>query len=143
MVKRRRAAWVALFPSIIVSLAGCTTHSQSAPSDSVGSWQMQAENGSSSARFTIAADHTYTAEDLPRALACRLEIAAGSPPGCGDGSPSVSFARTWRLADGNPRELWLEYDDFLVRRAIRDGDELGFSVRSVEAPRPDYVFHRT
>ncbi|MCP1502255.1 hypothetical protein J2Y89_000999 [Curtobacterium herbarum] len=55
----------------------------------------------------------------------------------------MSFAGTWRLADGNPRELWLEYDDFLMRRAIRDGDELGFSVRSVEAPRTDYVFRRT
>jgi hypothetical protein len=143
MVNWRRAARVVLFPSLIVSLTGCTVESQPAPEDYVGSWQLQAENGESPARVTLGEDHTYTAEDLPRALACRLQIAAGSPPGCRDGSPSVSFSGTWRLADGNPRELWLEYNDFLVRRAVRDGDHLGFFVRSVEAPRPDYVFQRT
>jgi hypothetical protein len=139
----RRTAAAGLSSALILSLTGCSLPTQPHLAEPVGSWHLQTENGGSPARLTIAADHTYTAHDLPPALACRLRIAAGSPPGCRDGSSSVSFSGKWRLADGNPRELWLEYDDFLVRRAVRYGDGLGFSVRSVENPRPDYVFLRT
>jgi hypothetical protein len=141
-VTGRRTAAAGLFSALIVSLAGCSLPPQPDPVDPVGSWHLQTENGASPARLTIAADHTYTARELPPALACRLRIAEGSPPGCRDGSSSVSFSGTWRLADGNPRELWLEYDDFLVRRGFRQGNELGFSVRSVEDPHPDSVFVR-
>lgn len=40
------------------------------------------------------------------------------------------------------KELRFSFADLLVRKGYRDGDELGFSARTLDAPRPDHVFTR-
>ncbi|WP_146234057.1 hypothetical protein [Curtobacterium sp. MCPF17_046] len=54
----------------------------------------------------------------------------------------MDFSGNWRLSADDPRELRLYSADLLVRKAYLDRDELGFFVRTLEAPRPDYVFTR-
>jgi hypothetical protein len=143
-VTARRTGIAGLIAAIALTLTltGCTVPAAPGPQDYIGTWRLRSESGDSVARFQIAADHTYTAHAIPASIACGTEVYAGSPPGCEDGRAAVDFPGNWRLSEEDPRELRLYSADLLVRKGHRDGDELGFFVGTLEAPRPDYVFTR-
>jgi hypothetical protein len=138
----RRATIFGLVAAASMSLAGCAVPHHAGLPDVRGTWRLQTESGEGAAQISIDADHTSTAHAIPAPIACGTEVYSGSPPGCADGRDAVDFSGKWKLSDDEPRELRLYYADFLVRKGYRDGSELGFSVRTLEAPRPDYVFVR-
>jgi hypothetical protein len=125
-----------------MALAGCTVPAQPGPRDSVGTWQMQSRGGDTAAEFSIFADQTYTAREIPATLACSTEVTTYSPPGCGDDRSTVDFSGHWESPETNSLELRLYFAGRFVRAGYRDGDDLGFSTHTLEAPRPDYVFAR-
>jgi hypothetical protein len=143
VVTGRRAGITGLLAAMTVALTGCTVPAQPVPQDYVGTWRLQTENGDAAARFEVAADHTYTAHAIPAPIACGTEVYSGSPPGCADGRSAVDFSGKWKLSDDEPRELRLYYADLLVRKGYRDRGQLGFYIKTLDAPRPDYVFVRT
>lgn len=142
MVRGRRAGITGLLTAMTVALTGCSAPAHLGPQDYVGTWRLQTESGAAAARFEVAADNTYTAHGIPASIACGTEVYSGSPPGCADGRAAVDFSGKWRLSDDDSEELRLYFADLLVRKGYRDGDELGFYVRTLDAPRPDYVFTR-
>lgn len=142
VVTRRRAGITGILAAMTVALTGCTVPAQPGPQDYVGTWRLQPASGDAAARFEVADDDTYTAHDIPASIACGTEVYSGSPPGCADHRDAVDFAGKWRLSEDDSKELRFSFADLLVRKGYRDGDELGFSTRTLDAPRPDHVFTR-
>jgi hypothetical protein len=94
------------------------------------------------ARFEVANDNTYTAHDVPVSIACGTKIYSGSPPGCAGHRAAVDFSGKWRLSEDDSEDFRLYFAALLVRKRYRDGNELGSYTRTLDAPRPDYVFTR-
>jgi hypothetical protein len=131
-----------LIAVLSVVLTGCAVPAQPEPQDYSGTWRLQGEDGDRAAEFTVSADRTYTARNFPVDLACRSGNAATSPPGCADGRYPTSFSGHWKPAEGSSPGVRLYYADRFVRQGYASNGGLGFFVRTLDAPRPDYLFVR-
>jgi len=129
-----------LIAVLAVALAGCAVPAQ--PQNYTGTWRLQGEDGDRAAEFSVSADRTYTARNIPVDLACRTGNAATIPPGCADGQYPVSFSGHWKVAEGNSPGIRFYYADRFVRQGYESSGGLGFFVRTLDAPRPDYLFVR-
>jgi hypothetical protein len=135
-------ATATLITVLSVVLTGCAVPAEPAPQDYTGTWRLQGETGDRAAEFTVSADRKYTARNIPGDLACRTGNAATSPPGCAGGRYPTSFSGHWKVAAGSSPGIRLYYADRFVRQGYVSSGGLGFYVRTLEAPRPDYLFVR-
>jgi hypothetical protein len=105
-VLRRHLAGVAKPIAVLTLLLFvCAVTAQPEPQDYTGTWVFKGTDGHRVAEFTVSADRTFTARNIPIDLAGRTGNAATSPPGCASGGDSASFSGRWKLADGDsPRQ---------------------------------------
>jgi hypothetical protein len=141
-VPGQRVGVATLIAVLSLALTGCAVPAERAPADYTGTWRLQGESGERAAEFTVSADRTYTARNIPVDLACRTRNTATSPPGCADGRYPTSFSGHWKVAAGSSPGIRLSYADRFVRQGYVSSGGLGFYVRTLEAPRPDYLFVR-
>lgn len=142
VVTRGRVGVATLIALLSVALTGCVVPAQPEPQDYTGTWRLQGESGDRAAEFTVSADRTYTARNIPINLACRTGNAATSPPGCADGGYPTNFSGHWKVAEGSSPGIRFYYADRFVRQGYVDSGGLAFYVGTLDAPRPDYLFVR-
>ena len=104
---------------------------------------LEGADGDRAAEFTVSADRTYAARNIPIDLACRTGNGATSPPGCANGEDSASFSGRWKVADGDSTGIRFSFDDHFVRQGYPTNGALGFYSGSLDVPRPDYLFVRS
>lgn len=141
-VTRHSAVIATSIGVLTLLLTGCTVTAQPEPEDYTGTWVLEGADGDRATEFTVSADRTYTARNIPIDLACRTGTAATSPPGCADGD-SASFSGRWKVADGDSTGIRFYFDDHFVRQGYPTSGALGFYSGSLDVPRPDYLFVRS
>ncbi|WP_158407771.1 hypothetical protein [Curtobacterium sp. MR_MD2014] len=124
-------------------MTGCAVTAQPEPEDYTGTWVLEGADGDRATEFTVSADRTYTARNIPIDLACRTGNAATGPPGCANGEDSASFSGRWKVADGDSPGIRFYFDGQLVRQGYATNGALGFYSGSLDVPRPDYLFVRS
>lgn len=143
VVTRHLAGVATSIAVLAMLLTGCAVTAQPEPQDYAGTWVLEGADGDGAAEFTVSADRTYTARNIPIDLACRTRNAATSPPGCAGGGDSASFSGRWKVADGASTGIRFYFDDRFVRQGYSTNGGLGFYVGSLDVPRPDYLFVRS
>ncbi len=143
MVTRHSTGIATSIAVLTLLLTGCTVMAQPEPEDYTGTWVLEGADGDGATEFTVSADRTYTARNIPIDLACRTGNAATSPPGCANGEDSASFSGRWKVADGASTGIRFYFDDHFVRQGYPTNGLLGFYSGSLDVPRPDYLFVRS
>ncbi|WP_420362103.1 hypothetical protein AABM26_10040 [Curtobacterium aetherium] len=137
-----RKVWpaaVVLAAATLLTATGCSSSFFEPMADPVGAWTLSADGGST---IVMRDDHTFTAEGVPRGLACARVPVMVTPAGCSSGSLPVDFSGSWDLEEGNTIVVVFHTDDRRVMSGVRSGKTLGFWIGDPERPDPTYEYIR-